>query len=294
MIGGREPGALRPGARARARTRTRPPASWYRRGAGTLRRPRWMTIRRPGPRFIGAVAAVLVLLGGAFLWLRDSSLVAVQHVRVIGASGPDTSQIRRALVAAAHNMTTLDVKMNQLQTAVAPYPVVKSLQVSTQFPHGMQIRVVEQVPVAVVLAAGQRTAVSADGTLLHDVVAPSTLPTIALPIPPGGARVTGTTLNEIMLLAAAPYQLLSRISQVSDGSGHGLTAQVRGGPNVYFGSTSQLHDKWSSATAVLANSTSAGAVYIDVTDPDRPVAGGGSDTNSTAASASSTTPTPAG
>jgi cell division protein FtsQ len=186
------------------------------------------------------------------------------------------------------------VKMSQLRTAVAPYPVVKSLQVSTQFPHGMKIRVIEQVPVAVVLAAGQRTAVSADGTLLHDVVAPSTLPTISLPIPSGGARVTGTTLDEVTLLAAAPYQLLSRIGQVSDGSGHGLIAQVRDGPSIYFGGASRLHDKWSSATAVLANSTSAGAVYIDVTDPKRPVAGGGSDTNSVPGSASSTMPTPEG
>jgi cell division protein FtsQ len=284
MIGGRQPGTVRP----------RAPARWHRRGARTFGRRRRMTIRRPGPRFIGALVALLVLLGGGFLWLRDSSLVAVQHVRVIGASGPDTGQIRRALVSAAHNMTTLDVKMGQLQTAVAPYPVVKSLQVSTQFPHGMKIRVVEQVPVAVVLAAGRRTAVSADGTLLHDVVAPSALPTISLPIPPGGARVTGTTLDEVMLLAAAPYQLLSRISQVSDGSGHGLIAQVRGGPSIYFGGSGQLHYKWSSATAVLGNSTSAGAVYIDVTDPTRPVAGGGSDTNSVPASASSTTSTAGG
>jgi hypothetical protein len=120
------------------------------------------------------------------------------------------------------------------------------------------------------------------------------LPTISLPIPPGGARVTGTTLDEVMLLAAAPYQLLARISQVSDGSGHGLMAQVRGGPSIYFGGASRLHSKWSSATAVLASSTSAGAVYIDVTDPKRPVAGAGSDTNSVAASASSTTSTSGG
>jgi cell division protein FtsQ len=284
MIGGRQPGAVRP----------RAAAPWQRRGGRILGRRRRVRLRRPGPRFIGAVVALLVLLGGAFLWLRDSSLVAVQHVRVIVASGPDTTQIRRALVSAAHNMTTLDVKMGQLRTAVAPYPVVKSLQVSTQFPHGMRIRVIEQVPVAVVLAAGQRTAVSADGTLLHDVVAPSALPTISLPIPPGGAHVTGTTLNEVMLMAAAPYQLLSRISQVSDGSGHGLIAQVRGGPSIYFGGTGKLHYKWSSATAVLANSGSAGAVYIDVTDPNRPVAGGGSDTNSVPASASSTTSTAGG
>jgi cell division protein FtsQ len=277
MIGGRQ-GILRP--RFGARLSRRAPA----RSRGS----RTFAIRRPGPRFIAAVVGLLVLLGGAFLWLRDSSLVGVQKVQVVVASGPDTAQIRGALIAAAHNMTTLDVKMGQLRNAVAPYPVVKSLQVSTQFPHGMRIRVIEQVPVAVVAAGGRRTAVSADGTLLHDVVPSSSLPTINLRIPPGGARVTGSTLSEVTLLAAAPYQLLPRISQVSDDPSHGLSAQVRGGPNIYFGDRSQLRYKWSAATAVLANSGSAGASYIDVTDPNRPAAGAGADASSSPSNSSST------
>ena len=135
------------------------------------------------------LVVVLVVLVGGWLWLRDSSLVAVQRVRVIGVSGPDARQIRAALVAAARNMTTLDVQMGQLQTAVAPYPVVKRLEVSTQFPHGMRIRVVEQVPVASRQAGGRRTAVAGDGTLLHDVG-----PTAALPddLPGGPARAVPT------------------------------------------------------------------------------------------------------
>ena len=56
-----------------------------------MRRP------RPSPRLIGAVLVVLVLLGGLYLWLRDSSLVAVQRVRITGVSGPDAGRIRAAL-----------------------------------------------------------------------------------------------------------------------------------------------------------------------------------------------------
>src|SRR5205085_4917813 len=129
---------------------------------------------------------MILVLGGIWLWLRDSSLVGVREVRVSGASGPDAAEIQSALVAAAHNMTTLDVNMKQLRTAVAPYPVVKSLDVTTQFPHGMRIRVIEQVPVAIVDAGGRRTAVAGDGTLLHDATVNSTLPTISLQVLPGG------------------------------------------------------------------------------------------------------------
>jgi cell division protein FtsQ len=226
---------------------------------------------------MAALVALVIILAGAFLWLRNSGLVAVQRVHVAVASGPDAGQIRSALVAAARNMTTLDVKMNQLRMAVAPFPVVKSLEVSTQFPHGMRIRVIEQVPVAILLVGQRRIAVSGDGTLLHDVVPGASLPTITLRIPPGGSRLTGYPLSEVRLLASAPYQLLPKIGQVDDAAAHGLVAELRNGPSIYFGDSSRMSAKWTAATEVLANPGSAGAGYVDVTVPSRPAAGTGSD-----------------
>lgn len=132
-------------------------------------------------KLIAAGLAALVLLGGGWVWLRDSSLVAVRRVTVTGVSGPDAGQIRSVLVLAARNMTTLDVRLGPLHTAVAPYPVVKDLEVSAQFPHGMRIHVVEQLPVAALVAGGQKVAASPDGTLIHDA------PTASLPEVPVGA-----------------------------------------------------------------------------------------------------------
>ncbi len=219
----------------------------------------------------------LIVLGGGYFWLRDSSLVAVQNVRIIGASGPDAAQIRSAIRAAARTMTTLDVKMRALQTAVAPFPVVKGIDVSTQFPHEMSVRVSEQVPVAVVQAGGRRIPVAGDGTLLHDLHGNPSLPVISLGVLPGGTHLTGYALSEARLLGAAPYRLLGRLSQVSDGPAHGLVGQLRGGPSLYFGAGTELPAKWAAVTEVLASSSSAGAQYIDVSDPGRPAAGTGSD-----------------
>ena len=245
-----------------------------------------------------ALAAVVALLVGGWVWVRDSSLVAVQRVTVAGAHGPDASQIRSALILAARAMTTLDVKMGDLRTAVDPYPVVKSLQVSTQFPHGMRIRVIEQVPVAVVAAGAARTAVSGDGTLLRDVIASSSLPTIALAVAPGGTRLTGAALSEVRLLAAAPYALLAEVSEVSSDGANGLVAQLRAGPKIYFGDATQLALKWTAATEVLADPKSVGSAYVDVTVPGRPGAGGISDTataaGATSGSAATTTTSPGG
>lgn len=235
-----------------------------------------------------AVVFVMALLGGGWIWVRQSSLVAVNRVSVAGASGPDAAQIRSALISAARDMTTLNVQMRHLRTAVSPYPIVKGLQVSTQFPHGMRIRVIEHVPVAVVQVDGRRTPVAGDGTLLRDVTTNAALPSIGLSVAPGGTHVTGMAGTEVRMLAAAPFQLLTKVQLASSDSTHGLVVQLRNGPRVYFGGANRLAAKWDAVAAVLTASSSAGAAYIDVSDPARPVAGIGTDGGPTATSASST------
>jgi cell division protein FtsQ len=250
--------------------------------------------RRVNPRLLAVAAVVLAILVGAWLWLRDSSLVAVKHVKVIGVSGPDSAAIKAALIRAAGTMTTLHVRMDQLNMAVSPYPVVKHLEVSTQFPHGLQIRVIEQVPVAALSFGGHPLAVASDGTVLHDVTASASLPVIPLRLPPGGSRVTGQTLAEVRVLGSAPLVLFSRIGEVTTTSAHGIVVQLRHGPAIYFGDAGRLDAKWAAAAAVLADSGSAGALYVDVTDPGRPAAGGGAGTSTTPSAASPSSSAAAG
>lgn len=228
-------------------------------------------------RRVALVVVVLAaLLSGGWLWLRDSSLVAVEHVTVTGDSGPDAGQINSALVAAARTMTTLDVHLGRLRTAVAPYPVVRDIRVTTQLPHGMHIQVIEHIPVATIAVGGRTVPVAGDGTLLHDAGPTPALPMLELSSAPGGPRLTDpTAMGEVALLAAAPYALLAKISQVSHDGVHGFIAQVRNGPALYFGDSTQLAAKWRAVVAVLADSGSVGAAYIDVSDPRHPAAGVG-------------------
>lgn len=241
------------------------------------RLPRPRRVPRPRPRLLAAILALLLLAGGGWLWLRSSSLVAVRQVTISGVSGPDAGRIRAALRSAARGMTTLDVKQGLLHTAVAPYPVVKRLAVSTSFPHTMRIRVIEQVPVGEISADGRQIAVSSDGTLLHDAPDTGPLPTIPVSVFPAGHHVDGAALSEVHLLAAAPYPLLAKVAQVFDDSAHGFVAALRQGPRLYFGHDDRLRAKWSAAAAVLAAPSSAGATYIDVSDPSRPAAGAASE-----------------
>jgi cell division protein FtsQ len=209
------------------------------------------------------------------VWVRDSPLVAVRRVTIIGVAGADADQIRSALTLAARNMTTLDVRLGQLRMAVAPYPVVKDVRASTQFPHGMRIQVIEQLPVGALQSGGRSVAASADGTVLHDVD-PASLPAIPVQTLPGGSQVTDpTALGALALLATTPSRILPRISQVTSNYYHGLVVQLRSGPAIYFGDGGELDAKWAAATQVLADSSSSGASYIDVTDPAHPAAGVG-------------------
>src|SRR3982751_6902616 len=117
------------------------------------RLPRWA---------VWALAFTVLLIAGG-LWLRDSSLVAVQKVTVVGLSGPETARVTRQLESAARDMTTLHVRGDQLRSVVAPYPVVKDLKVATKFPHGLTITIVENTPVAAILVDGAKTPVSGSG-----------------------------------------------------------------------------------------------------------------------------------
>ena len=156
-------GVLRPLALAASRIRDGSAFVWWR------RRLRFALL---------AVLIALPLLCGGWLWLRQSPLVSVEHVRISGVHGPEARAVDAALVAAARRMTTLEVRDGALLAAVAPLRVVREVRAIPSFPHGLRIEVVEQLPVAALEVAGQRTAVAADGVVLGPALLTGSLPTV--------------------------------------------------------------------------------------------------------------------
>jgi cell division septal protein FtsQ len=252
---------------------------------------------------VAILAGAVVVLGCGWLWFRDSSLVSINRVKVTGLSGPNVGAIRTALIDSALAMTTLDVDIAKLRSAVSAYPDVRSLDVSTSLPHDAVIAVDEEIPVAVIAFGGRRIAISAAGLLLRPPVASDgRLPSVALA---GGAtengRIVGPAVRaELRVLGAAPFRVLSQIARASETAAHGIVVKLRNGPSVYFGPEVRLAAKWAAAIAVLGDSTAAGAQYIDVTDPEHPAAGASTSgtgvagtTSTTAAGAAGTTSTTA-
>jgi len=249
--------------------------------SGSWVRERRFTIPRLLPRRVRSLHTVVLVLTVVLIgwlgwtWYRGSSFVRVQHVTVTGLTGPDVTQIRQRLTSAALTMTTLDVDISKLEATVSQYAYVQRLIVTGQGAHGLLIHVEERVPVAVVQSGGQTQIVGADGQVLPASTTHGALPTVPLPSADGAAIDAPGARAAIAVLAAAPYALLAHVSSATSSSAHGVIVQLRNGPQLYFGPSTQLAQKWTAAVAVLQNRGSAGAAYIDLTDPQRPAPGSG-------------------
>jgi len=224
-------------------------------------------------RATAAFLCVLGVLGAMWLWLRDSSLVAVRSVTVTGVSGPDAGQVREALADAARDMTTLHVKQRELRTAVDPYPTVLDVSTDADFPHALRIAVHERNPIGAVVAGTQRVPVAADGTLMR-TTSSADLPEISAKALPGGSHASDPGVRHaVAVLSAAPPALRARVRRVYVGD-RGWTLPLRNGPILYLGDSGRLQAKWAAVTTVLADPTSNGTTYLDVRLPERTAAGG--------------------
>jgi cell division protein FtsQ len=224
-------------------------------------------------KLIAGVLLAGCALAGGFLWLRESSLVAVRDVFVTGLASSQEPQIRDALKAAALDMTTLHVREDALRAAVAQYPSVAAVEADAGFPHKLSIVVRERAPVAAIESGGGRVAASGDGLVLRGMRAAG-LPTLHVRTPPPGKRVTDRrTLGALGVAGGAPRALRARMERLWSGP-RGLTVDLRDGPELVFGSGSDAARKWAAAVRVLADPSSAGAIYLDLRVPERVAAGG--------------------
>ncbi len=223
------------------------------------------------------LAAVLIVASGALyhFWLRDSSLVAVNHVEITGLTSKDGPRIQGLLESVADDMTTLHVRTDELEEAASTFPVVGAIHVEPDFPHGLRIEITERPAAALVSIDGVPLPVAADGTVLRGLRPPEGLPLLEMEKPVADTRVSDpSTLRALLVAGAAPAGFPQRIDGMSEGPEKGIVVELEDGPEVIFGDADLAAEKWAAAVRVLADSDAAGATYIDVRLPDRPVDGG--------------------
>lgn len=236
-----------------------------------------LTIGRRTRRRLLVAALLAALLAGLYmLWLRDSSLVAVEQVTVTGLSGSDADRVRVALTSTAETMTTLNVDRGRLRDAAAAFPVVARIEARADFPNAMTIRVVEHRPAALAVADGREQPLAGDGSVLAGLPAEGDLPTIELAVPMPQRRLgPGAARDAARVAGMAPAVIARRVDALGrEGGARGVVAQLEDGTELVFGAPERLAAKWAAAVRVLADEEAAGATYVDVRIPERPVAGG--------------------
>lgn len=239
------------------------------------RRPRGVSRARVWMRRAVAVAALGVVLGAGYvIWLRDSSLVAVTDVQVVGAKSADGKQIRDSLARAARGMTTLHVREQELAEAVSSYPTVEAVSASPRYPNGLTIEVRERAPVALLDAAGRDQPVAGDGTILAGIpTAELELPALEGETARSGKRVTGEAAEGARVLAAVPEPLGPLVGRASSDA-DGVVVELSDGITLTFGDAGDAESKWAAAARILADEGLSGVAYIDLRAPERPAVGG--------------------
>jgi cell division protein FtsQ len=225
-------------------------------------------------RLIAAAVLLVALYAGYMLWFRNLSWFGIDKVTVEGAS-TSQAQIKQAIEQVSGDMTTLHINDGELRHAVSRFPTVASVAAGTSFPHTLNVKVTERLPVAYVQMGGRQTAVSADGYLLPGV----SFDEKALPRIEGaaaqGPRLDQDAAAQTAILGATPEPLRERITSTSWDEDHGgVVLELENGPEVRFGDGARAADKWAAAVAVLSGPERGSPSYLDVSVPGRPVSGG--------------------
>lgn len=217
---------------------------------------------------------LVAIVAGGFMLVRNSSLVEVREVKVVGLSGYYDKQARSAVVSEAMQMTTMNFNAERVQEAAAGFVDVAGVRVETDFPHGATIFVDVRRPVLVARLNGRTVTLSQNGEVITTATSVAGLPKIEASGSVVNNRVTGgKALSAARLLGAAPDVLMRKVDAIKWGK-FGIVVSMASGPDLYFGTSEDAKRKWRDAATVLASGAVTGASYLDLRVPGRPAVGG--------------------
>lgn len=232
--------------------------------------------RRAAPIFLCVLAVVAAVL---FLWLRSSSVFAVEEVTAPATHHVTERQIAQA-VAASRGVSLLKVSTGTIEKSLAGLPYVRSIHVYRKFPHGLEIRMEEYEPIARVQTAdGNSWLVSDDGRLLEKMAHVSSPLPLIVAATQFQARAGGNIPQ--LVLAAIPVVSLLQAPEVSSklpavdhvtvSSGGDIVVHLQGGTELRLGGASDLKRKISLATYIIQKNLSLGKTleYVDASAVDR-------------------------
>lgn len=234
------------------------------------------SIRRPTPLFLGAGLAVVALVLTLYLGARATSAFALRSVEVEGGSGELQDDVRRALAPwIGRSLTSLN--REQVEDRVLRLPQVAAVSVDRSFPHTVTVRIRPERPVAVLRRGADSWTVSGRGRVLARLRMGTRphLPRIWLPVTvplrPGESLVdrdARALTRAVAPLVSGRLGIPVRTAVLDE---NGLRFILASGFELRLGEQKSLELKLSVARLIVRGLT--GFDYLDVSVPDRPVAG---------------------
>ena len=230
----------------------------------------------PSSRSVAVSLAVAVLFFLVYFVARESSLFAVRSVRVEGVRPPVARRIEAAL-RPLEGQNLFKVRGGEVARLATSLPYVSGATYDRAFPHTLRVRVELEQPLAVLRQGGLAWLVSRRGRVMARI-APRTRRTTpriwlgqSVDVTLGETLGPGSGADEVgMLDMLRGARLASLVGSVHDVEGQWVYA-LRSGVELRVGTRDDLPLKLAIARRIL--SQTAVSRYLDVSVPERPVAG---------------------
>jgi cell division septal protein FtsQ len=223
-----------------------------------------------------ASIGVLVAVGVAYVVATSTPVFALEQVDVRGASpelGREVTAATRSLVG--QSLVTIDAA--DVEGTLRALPAVAGVSVDRAFPHTLVVRVAPERPVAVVRRGDSSWLVTGAGKVIREIQTGTErrLPRLWLAkgttLRLGGSVPAGWVPATRALAEAYTVGLGSRVKGIRP-VGDELTLVLRRGTELRLGRATEVRLKLTVAARVL-RLVEEGAAYVDVSVPQRAVAG---------------------
>ena len=156
-----------------------------------------------------SLLALAIALGATwFFWFKDSSLVAIEQIRINGLTElqdeSEAAEIERATISTVGQMTTLNASEADLEEALTGFPRVADTDLRTDFPDSATVVISVREDGSVLGEGSQALLIADDGTILGSAEGlEEELPALGGERPEAGAtRLEGRQLGEAILASA--------------------------------------------------------------------------------------------
>lgn len=230
-------------------------------------------------------AATALVVALAFVsvvwWLLTGPAVAIRSVSIAGYTRPDAPILARYVQRAVADGTLIDLPEARVRAALRPFPWVRDVVVSRDWPTGVAVRIVETLPIALAVPArGPSAIVSAEGRVLGLAGrgVERGLPIIrvaALPTALGAPLVAQSERDAVSFVQRLPTDAGIKLTDIAS-RGTGLVARLDSGLEVRLGGGTRIGVKAIALATVIARIPSADQrppAYLDLHDPVRPAFG---------------------